>query len=480
MKRKTEMALMTWQKHWGASLGGLMMAQALLRLFQTYNLRYDEASYSRILGVEIGLLGLLVAGALGYWIVSRLKARESFPLLKQRVKALMIPEQKLLIVLFAWYVLSCMASNVNFSGRAFAFNRSSLLDTAVSFFIFFPMIGYLANHAGKVVRGITPILLTILAAGMIYILWNVFHLNIIETPDNAIGMTATLNLNISANYNTVGAYAAVSSLVCIAWALRTRRVYLKLVYIVFTLVHWVALMLTQSRTAIVSAVFAFSVGVFALLYFKLKDKVKFLPRMVICLAAAIVSGIVLLQSRQWVFDLFQSISHFSERVNQGRQQTATSLREITVDGSVFARFDLWLAAIKSMVFDLKHFLFGATPVGVSAMLDYVMNANFGMYTHNQFLEMGVAFGVPGMLLYTAWLVLVARACLRIGLNRSENVKSADRAVPVVVLSLVVANLTEAMLVGCSYMPGSLFFLLSGWVCVKARNLPPVSVRDLIA
>jgi len=150
-----------------------------------------------------------------------------------------------------------------------------------------------------------------------------------------------------------------------------------------------------------------------------------------------------------------------------------------VDNNIFARMDTWIVALKIMVLNVKRFLFGTSPVGVIPMLAYVGQTSNGWYTHNQFLEMGVAFGVPGMLMYIGWLVLVARSCLRIGLGNSESVSTADRVLPLIVLLLVVCNLTEGMLVGNTYMPGCVFFLLSGWVCVKARTLPPISVKDLL-
>jgi len=130
-----------------------------------------------------------------------------------------------------------------------------------------------------------------------------------------------------------------------------------------------------------------------------------------------------------------------------------------------------------MFHDIHHFLFGVTTAGVYDTLEAFAQGFYGVYTHNQFLEVAVSSGVPNLILYMIWLVLICKNCLRIGLSSVQNISLGERLIPIIILCLVVANLPEGRLIGHSYMPGNVFFLLCGWTCVKARTLPPISLKE---
>ena len=99
------------------------------------------------------------------------------------------------------------------------------------------------------------------------------------------------------------------------------------------------------------------------------------------------------------------------------------------------------------------------------MLGYMQNIeNYALYTHNQFLQMGVAFGVPGLLFYCLWLLKTAKQCWKVAF------KGRYWMIACTILMLVVANLTESYLVAYFYFCGVVFFLLCGMIKTEAAEL----------
>ena len=84
-----------------------------------------------------------------------------------------------------------------------------------------------------------------------------------------------------------------------------------------------------------------------------------------------------------------------------------------------------------------------------------------MYTHNQFLEILLGLGLPTLLLFIGWLLLLAKKCLQLGL--SKEYPWALRILPVVILTMLICNMFEAVLLFFRCCVGDIFFFLAGYV-----------------
>ena len=91
------------------------------------------------------------------------------------------------------------------------------------------------------------------------------------------------------------------------------------------------------------------------------------------------------------------------------------------------------------------------------------------YTHNQFLEILLGQGIGCLALYTIWLIFVFRKSLVIGLSGKDVSPGSVWALPLILLTMVINNLAECVLVAREYYIGCLFFLVAGYVCGLARK-----------
>ena len=126
--------------------------------------------------------------------------------------------------------------------------------------------------------------------------------------------------------------------------------------------------------------------------------------------AGITGGAALYFLRFGIVALFEGVTHLSQYLDgTGKTMGFTSIS---------GRGAIWRAAVKAMFLSPRYFFFGVTPAAVEDMLGYILEReNYMMYTHNQFLQMGVAFGVPGLAMYCVWLVKTAINCVRVGLKK---------------------------------------------------------------
>ena len=151
---------------------------------------------------------------------------------------------------------------------------------------------------------------------------------------------------------------------------------------------------------------------------------------------------------------------------------ATRIRELSNGGKNFSssRISIWQYSIEGIFSSFRAALFGFTPNSVSDMiLQASHNRHNVAYTHNQFLEVAAAEGVPGLCLFLAWLALMLRDIYRLVFVQKN--RTVLLAVPVVFLTLLLANMAEAHLIYYDHINGYAFFFLGG-LLHGAVNDPP--------
>ena len=97
-----------------------------------------------------------------------------------------------------------------------------------------------------------------------------------------------------------------------------------------------------------------------------------------------------------------------------------------------------------------------------------LGADNDIYTHNQLLEVGLATGIPSLLIFFVFIVFLAIDCFFIEISRTDKEKWKSKVFPMILLFLVIGNVMEALLLYHNYFSGCVFMLISGWCENQAR------------
>ena len=428
------------------AVGGLHALLCLLRYYVTVDALWP---------VDYILGGVLAAAALGYYILWRPKIR-------------FCAEQVLLLVLMGWYLLSCAVMNSQYDSDWFAYNERPLFDTAVSLLLLYPLGRFAAKNNGR------KIALMVLHAAviawtvfMVYVLACVFQNKIIFTPNGGqIGMNARPSLCLNSNPNTTGVFAGLFFMLSACMIFWVRHPALKAVYILSAIVHYFVLVLSNSRTSLLSAMLGF-MAIAAVVTYQMKKTGTLRARLLLSATVAIAAGAAFYFLRRPAYTLYYSISHANKALS------AYNLKDMGGTTTFSGRTKIWALSLKAMVSTPQRFLTGVTPPGVPALIKHLSDGKYNMYTHNQFLEMGVALGVPGLCLYLGWFGLLVRNCLRLIFRKKT--EYAAWLIPAVLLMLAVNNTMEATLLFYQFLSGHIFLFLAGWVQGKAEPDVPAKL-----
>lgn len=125
---------------------------------------------------------------------------------------------------------------------------------------------------------------------------------------------------------------------------------------------------------------------------------------------------------------------------------------------------VWKSAVNVLKSGPHFFFIGVTPVGVPVALQELGGLNFeAAHAHNELLQMGVALGVPMMVLFAAFMIYMTVKSVRLGMIEGRKHFQGAYLVPVVFAGLAVLTLAEAYLFGYFCIMSSLFFLFCGWI-----------------
>ena len=239
-----------------------------------------------------------------------------------------------------------------------------------------------------------------------------------------------------------------------------KPLWLRVLYALSVPVFYVIVTLTDSRTTYVSviATFAAIAAMCACTYVRGSSA----KRAWIAIAASAAVILLLFVARKGVFSLYKWFT------NKGSTGNA---RKIEVfETGLNGRFDIWLVSLKVMVQDIRTFLLGVSRAGSEPFLTEMNNGSYIFYSHNQFIEMGLCYGLPGFIAFTAWMVLIARDSLRLQFPADARVTPGAKIIPAIVLAMTLNNLMEAMLLYYGFFSGSVFIFFCGMTVGKAEGI----------
>lgn len=409
-------------------------------------------------------LALLVA-ALLYLVLSKARFHDTWLRVRAWFSGVRSVEGILLFCLFGYFVF-CSYITSKYYTNVFKTNDFLLFDTAVCILVFFTMPLAVGVRKAKlyidIMLHITMLLSTIF---IVWALWNLFRLNLVTLPNGLqFGMTEGYRLYPGVNSN-IGAAIGVTMVLISLYMISSHRWPIKLIYSIVLIPHLCATILTNSRGSFLSLIVAFPLFAFMLVWGKTQKLHAFKRALISGIAAVAMIAFVILV-RYSVFYIFEKVTHLSEYLG-----AEPNIREIEPDS---ARLKIWNASVHLMFSDAKEFFFGAPitviPTQIKDSLTRIYgNGSLFAHAHNIILQTGLIAGVPGMLLFLAFLFRILMPCVRIGIGKKSQAYPGSYFLPIAVLAMLVANMFEPFLLFYISSMACLFFLFCGYIVAIDRE-----------
>lgn len=446
----------------------------ILYLMGIYAIGGSYPLWQTVVGLDKWLLFALVIAAAVWLILVGLcdpwQKKKCIAAIRKRMTA----DQILLTLLFVWCLVGClvlqsgsghefftyMDANGTWMGlnqsATFSMNDRPLRDMVISFFVLYPL-GSLFGEKER--RSILNLIICILAVAAsvvtVLVLFNLMNNRITVLPGGQAGLDSAGFLVIACNSNTTGAFSAMLLLLFGYMIGECKKTPVRIIFGVAAILQFILLCLSGSRAAIYSVAAAAAVVGFRVVWsseISFSDpKVKLVVGAVIGIACAAAVLIVSNAAQDAV-----------RPVVADTQGTGAPVYE---KSGLSGRTNEWRDSWNATFANSQNAITGVTPAFVEYAIGMMRNEpDNAKYAHNQFFQMLLAFGIPGLGLYIAWLVNLAKRCFRVGM------KTVYFMLPVTVLMLIIGNLAESYLVAYSYFCGSVFFLVCGMVKCEDETL----------
>lgn len=457
----------------------------------------DYRNYTSCL--QWATVGFCVA-LLFYILVSLIISKESRIQIGKILKKYFSIEQIILIGLLLWFALSCYLNEYYGIFRPYLgfyqYLRMEdwfLFDAAVCFLILFPLARLMGREkAKKMIELIIHTVVVFYSVFTIICLWHVFHLEAVELPSgNQAGMTADVQLMLGYHNNTTGMIALTMLCLCV-YMILTQEKAIKFVYTVFGLAQLMVVYLCNSRTVFLAALI-FAVFIVFCKFRQYFGKESIVLNFGISFLIAAAVGVVFWFGRQGMFTLFEHVTHFQESLQEEANDLALPMNNtvqsllitrarheafptlLDVEGTkgldglrritdVSSRFVIWSDCISLLLYSPFIFFFGVTLIEFpSAILLFPGHQYWRQpaHAHNAILQIGVTMGVPAMIMFVIFLILIALKCIKV--MRTGKKDKLSYILPGILLCFIVVNMAEAYLVSYFSVMACFFFLFCGWV-----------------
>lgn len=408
---------------------------------------------------------LLVVWFLYYYVIKKEKDKVNSVL-----KKYMIKENMFLLLFFLWIYFGCFRKMIVSGSIFMGGNSLYLITVGIKLFLAFLFAQYV-NGNKKILHILFRFLIVGLTIAMLFVLYQLvlnrgfaYHnskcfINILVgfEGDKTFG-----RLRITVNPNSIGMYAKTIIMLCVYMFFEVKNRF-RYVYVGAGVIHYIILVFTDCRAAILSL--AVGLGLIAAFYWwdRLYTKKMGIRILVAALVFLFSFGLVDSMRRPTVY----GYKILRSWVTGEKLDLETGKRDLLKNSS--GRGPIYLAAIRSM----RHpeaAVFGATPDGIIELLDNEMEKPLHLYSHNEFLEVMCATGIPGLLLFLGWLGLSAWDGARVFFNVKKKFTFSERVLMMICLVELANNMMEAQLTFYSNLSGMIFYLTAGYAVVFAQRL----------
>lgn len=457
-------------------------------LLATFSYIVDPSDFTPY--VQWASLGLLIA-ALLYLVFTLLYSETSRKRTTAYLKRFCNIEQIVLLLLLLWTVLSCLINQANGIFRYFFVEDWHLYDAVVCILVLFPLSRAIGKEkTKKVVEILIHLCVVTYSVFTIVSLWHIFHLEVLTFPSgNQAGVTAEVQVMLGRHPNLTG-MIAVTMLVLCTYMVYSQEREIRALYIFFGVVHLVIVYLCNSRAILVGTLVFVVYEAFFFTFNALKEK-KLHVKLGAGIAVCLVCGFLFWEGRYAAFAIFENITHISEEieaeqgniVNNIRLFTATNLSSHLKNYEVNAlsvpqnygmraltnlsgRPEIWMSTLKVMTSSIRTWFFGVTSYSATLALQTIGGLEGeAAHAHNIFLQLGLSLGTPAMILFIAFVVLIAFRCARVVINGDEK----GFIISGMLLCFIFVNLMEPYLFNYFSIMSCVFFLFSGYILERDKT-----------
>lgn len=254
-------------------------------------------------------------------------------------------------------------------------------------------------------------------------------------------------LRLGSNANVGGSHCALMALCAVYRFGAVKNRAARLAFFVMGLVCASATVLTQSWASLLSLGLGITMAL-CLLVFR-RSKLRGPKRFFLALGAGILFVGTLAAA-------FLAVTRILPSILPDFKARSLSLDKLV---NLSGRTRIWKATVREFFRDGHLMLHGCSAQSVTQFLKEWTGTAF--HTHNQFLEIMLSQGIPGLLFFLFLLGTLARRSVPVCAD--ADTPRAGWLLPMLLLSLLLGNLLEPFLLGRQYFVGSMFFLIGGYV-----------------
>ena len=329
------------------------------------NLMFRSEILPVLMTVDLWAAILFGAAVLVYVMVTAAYLPKSFDRIKTAVRRFFSVDGIILAAMFLWYVVCCIYHGRGTTALVAGY-WPYVMDMGICALILFPLPGILGWKKTKTVLDwVFHLIMAFSTCFVVWALWHLFTLNIVKLPNGlSVGMDQKVTFYMGVNTN-IGAAIGITMIMICLYMLAAHRGAVRWVYAAALLPHLLAVLLTNSRSHFIALLVVLPACAFMLAWHGSR-KLLLWQRIAAGLAAALCVGILMWFLRFWVFDLFEAVTRYSEKIsaaNAAQNGSAGAVPQIANQSltSDTGRLKLWPACLKLMTRSPREFFFG-TPL----------------------------------------------------------------------------------------------------------------------
>lgn len=150
-----------------------------------------------------------------------------------------------------------------------------------------------------------------------------------------------------------------------------------------------------------------------------------------------------------------------ELLSAAEEQTAPSPLYTKLNFLLSGRLRVWGYAVKAITASPQTIRHGVTPGHIFSAMDQAAGIRIKLNTHNQFLEVALALGIPALIVFI--LFIIYTTLNSISMFKYARIKPLSVIAPIFFYVFLISNVTEASLMFHRLLPSYIFFFVCGWI-----------------
>lgn len=249
----------------------------------------------------------LLAALLLYVIFAAVTDRKELAKIGGALRRMCSFEMLMLVLLLLWYIVNC-AVRTHLDGEPyFAYNDNRLLIVVMSTFLFFPFVTLMGRYAKRMMEAMVHVAMLIYTPICAYCVYKYYKVEFFYFPSGypLVNHRISVSMQMGGNLNITAA-ASVLLFGLSLYMILTKKGLLRLVYVPAALVHYVTVIVQNSRTSSLTLLCVSIVTAFLLLWDLSSGKGRVL-QIALSLIAAVLTAALLIAAQGSILKMFAHV-----------------------------------------------------------------------------------------------------------------------------------------------------------------------------